>query len=177
MHYSTEKKRKKYRFLNPALSCILTSFMLGLGLTACQPAPSKTPLQSRPAPTHKAVTRASSPRMSPDGVQDIQWRMVRIKGQQAKFFNQVPFLRFNSSVNTVTGHTGCNPLFGRYDINAAQRILNMTTKAGHQSCDRALAQEADLADALERVSRFQLNNHQLYLQDGNGQVLIQAEKN
>jgi len=148
----TDKAFKKYTFLNLRLSVLTGSLMLLIGLAGCQ-------------------------QLSRDGVQDVNWRIVKIKSQPAKFFNQVPFIRLNSVSRTVTGHTGCNTVFGRYDINTTQKTLNLTAKAGHQSCDQALAQEADLADALERVSRFQLNNKQLYLQDRTGQILIQAEQN
>lgn len=151
--------------------------MLLIGLAGCQSSQPSTSLETRPVLKQKVVTQASSKQLSRDGVQDVNWRIVKIKSQPAKFFNQVPFIRLNSVSRTVTGHTGCNTVFGRYDINTTQKTLNLTAKAGHQSCDQALAQEADLADALERVSRFQLNNKQLYLQDRTGQILIQAEQN
>ena len=173
----TDKAFKKYTFLNLRLSVFTGSLMFLIGLAGCQSSQPSTSLESRTVSKQKVVTQASSKQLSRDGVQDVNWRIVKIKSQPAKFFNQVPFIRLNSVSRTVTGHTGCNTVFGRYDINTAQKTLNLTIKAGHQSCDQALAQEADLADALERISRFQLNNKQLYLQDRTGQILIQAEQN
>ena len=47
--------------------------------------------------------------------------------------------------------------------------------AGHYSCNKALAQEADLMDAIQRVTRFQFDGTNLYLLDAKGQRLIQAQ--
>ena len=53
----------------------------------------------------------------------------------------------------------------------------MQVNAGHSSCDGALAQEAELVDALQRIQRFQLVGNTLYLLDQSGQRLIQAQRN
>ncbi|MFM6959125.1 MAG: META domain-containing protein, partial [Acinetobacter sp.] len=45
----------------------------------------------------------------------------------------------------------------------------------HTSCDKALAQEADLMDAMQRIERFQIEGTNLYLLDAKGQRLIQAQ--
>ena len=47
--------------------------------------------------------------------------------------------------------------------------------AGHDSCPKALAQEADLMDLIQRVERFQFDGANLYLLDAKGQRLIQAQ--
>ena len=47
--------------------------------------------------------------------------------------------------------------------------------AGHDSCPKALAQEADLMDLIQRVERFQFDGTNLYLLDAKGQRLIQAQ--
>ena len=48
--------------------------------------------------------------------------------------------------------------------------------AGHNSCDNALAQEADLMDSMQRVKKFQFDGTNLYLLDEKGQRLIQAQR-
>ncbi len=115
-------------------------------------------------------------RVSADGIQDIDWQITQISGHKAKFFNQWPILSLNSAVKTVSGHTGCNAVFGRYTFNFSQQKLDMQVNAGHSSCDGALAQEAELVDALQRIQRFQLVGNTLYLLDQSGQRLIQAQK-
>lgn len=114
--------------------------------------------------------------MSADGIQDIDWQITQISGHKAKFFTQWPTLSLNSAIKTVSGHTGCNAVFGRYTFDFSQQKLDMQVNAGHLSCDGALAQEAELVDALQRIQRFQLVGNTLYLLDQSGQRLIQAQK-
>ncbi len=122
---------------------------------------------------HSAVPTAQ---VSSDGVQDVSWQITQIQQQRAKFFNHIPNIRLNSSLNTVTGHTGCNPIFGRYHYNFAQSTLNFDVKAGHQSCDGALVQEANLMDLLQRVTSFKVQGSELLLLDQNSQILIKAQR-
>ena len=49
-------------------------------------------------------------------------------------------------------------------------------RAGHYSCNKSLAQEAELMDAIQRVERFQYDGTNLYLLDARGQRLIQAQR-
>ena len=82
----------------------------------------------------------------------------------------------NSAVQTVQGNTGCNMIYGRYTYNFALQQLDLDVRAGHQSCDGALAQEAELMDVLQRVKRFKLQGNQILLLDQSGQILVQAQK-
>lgn len=146
-------------------------------VAACSSQPTSKPsLTPLPAGTKTVVLTQQKAKVSPDGVQDIAWKITQINQQRANFYQQVPSLTLNSAVKTVSGHTGCNSIFGRYEMNSAQKTVDLTVQAGHQSCDGALAQEADLVDALQRIERFQLNGDQLILQDKKGQTLIQAQK-
>lgn len=150
-------------------------FSAAVMLTACQSQP-------QPAQKHslqpKRVTQppAMQVRKSTDGVQDVDWQITTIQGKRALFFNQYPGFQLNSVSKMVSGHTGCNNIYGRYKYDFSQRKLDFDVMAQHQSCNRALAQEADLMDAIQRVERFQLDGANLYLLDAKGQRLIQAQR-
>lgn len=131
---------------------------------------------TRSVPHHSKRAAVATAQVSSDGVQDVLWQITQIQQQRAKFFNQLPSIRLNSSLNTVTGHTGCNPIFGRYGYNFAQSTLNFDVKAGHQSCDGALVQEANLMDLLQRVTSFKIHGNELLLLDQNSQILIKAQR-
>jgi len=126
----------------------------------------------------KRVTQLPSMqvRKSTDGVQDVDWQITMIQNKRALFFNQYPSFTLNSVSKLVSGHTGCNNLYGRYTYDFAQRKLDFEVMAGHYSCNKALAQEADLMDAIQRVKRFQFDGTNLYLLDAKGQRLIQAQR-
>ncbi|PKF36101.1 META domain-containing protein [Acinetobacter proteolyticus] len=148
---------------------------VGILLAACQSQP--TPSQKNTLQP-KRVTQppAMQVRKSTDGVQDVEWQITSIQGKRALFFNQYPSFSLNSVSKMVAGHTGCNQIYGRYKYDFAQGKLDFDVMAQHQSCDKALAQEADLMDAIQRVERFQLEGTNLYLLDAKGQRLIQAQR-
>ncbi len=143
-------------------------------LAACQSQPSKVQKNTLQP---KRVTQLPSMqvRKSTDGVQDVDWQITMIQNKRALFFNQYPSFSLNSVSKLVSGHTGCNNLYGRYTYDFAQRKLDFDVMAGHYSCNKALAQEADLMDAIQRVTRFQFDGTNLYLLDAKGQRLIQAQ--
>lgn len=144
-------------------------------LAACQSQPSKVQKNTLQP---KRVTQLPSMqvRKSTDGVQDVDWQITMIQNKRALFFNQYPSFSLNSVSKLVSGHTGCNNLYGRYTYDFAQRKLDFDVMAGHYSCNKALAQEADLMDAIQRVTRFQFVGTNLYLLDAQGQRLIQAQR-
>lgn len=144
-------------------------------LAACQSQPSKVQKNTLQP---KRVTQLPSMqvRKSTDGVQDVDWQITMIQNKRALFFNQYPSFTLNSVSKLVSGHTGCNNLYGRYTYDFAQRKLDFDVMAGHYSCNKALAQEADLMDAIQRVTRFQFDGTNLYLLDAKGQKLIQAQR-
>ena len=143
-------------------------------LVACQSQPQtvqKTTLQ----PKRMVQPPAIQVRKSSDGVQDIEWQIMTVQNRRALFFNQYPSFLLNSVTKTVSGHTGCNAIYGRYTYDFAQQKLDFHVMAGHDSCPKALAQEADLMDLIQRVERFQFDGANLYLLDAKGQRLIQAQ--
>lgn len=160
-----------------SLKCVLVT--ISLVLAACQSTPQQNIQKGQKAqvkPVHRVQPSVVKKRVSPDGIQDIDWQITQINGHKAKFFNQWPVLSLNSAVKTVSGHTGCNGVFGRYTFDFSQQKLDMQVNAGHSSCDGALAQEAELIDSLQRIQKFQLVGNTLYLLDQSGQRLIQAQK-
>ncbi|VXA57557.1 META domain-containing protein [Acinetobacter proteolyticus] len=147
----------------------------GILLAACQSQPTPSPKNTL-QPKRVTQPPAMQVRKSTDGVQDVEWQITSIQGKRALFFNQYPSFSLNSVSKMVAGHTGCNQIYGRYKYDFAQGKLDFDVMAQHQSCDKALAQEADLMDAIQRVERFQLEGTNLYLLDAKGQRLIQAQR-
>ncbi|MFI7817418.1 META domain-containing protein, partial [Acinetobacter baumannii] len=88
------------------LKCLFIA--ISLVLAACQSTPQPNNHKGQVKPTHRVQTPVVKKKVSPDGVQDIDWQITQINGHKAKFFNQWPTLSLNSTVKTVTGHTGCN---------------------------------------------------------------------
>lgn len=150
-------------------------FPILVALTACQSQP--TTVQKKTLqPKRMNQVPAMQIRKSTDGVQDVDWQITMIQNKRALFFNQYPSFTLHSVATSVSGHTGCNNIYGRYKYDFTQRKLDLDVMAGHFSCNKALAQEADLMDSLQRVERFQFDGTNLYLLDAKGQRLIQAQR-
>ncbi len=130
------------------LSCALL-------LTACQSQPTQITKNSL-HPKRVSELPPMQVRKSNDGIQEVNWQITMIQ-------------------NTISGHTGCNNIYGSYQYDLSQRKMSFDVRAQHLSCDKALAQEADLMDAMQRIERFQIEGTNLYLLDAKGQRLIQAQ--
>lgn len=145
-----------------------------LVISACQSQPQTTQSKTlQPKRVNQLPTLQV--RKSTDGVQDVTWQITHIHNKRALFFNQYPSFMLNSVTKTISGHTGCNNIYGSYQYDLSQRKMSFDVRAQHLSCDKALAQEADLMDAMQRIERFQIEGTNLYLLDAKGQRLIQAE--
>ncbi len=160
---------------NNIQKCGWSVIALGVLLLAgCQHAgPAQLPAQARGSQTNEQSWQMHQVQ---DGIQNIRWELTEIQGEKAKFFHAQPYLELNSGINRIQGNTGCNSLNGSYEINTAQHSLSINVRAGYDSCDAALAQEAMLADALQQVARFQLSGDKLALLDRSGQMLLQARR-
>ena len=131
--------------------------------------------QSTSKPQPQSLERPLQLQKSPDGLSNLDWKIVTIAGQKARFFQQQPYLRFNAATGRIQGNTGCNSLFGQYQRQAPDR-LTLTANATHDSCDHALAQEADLMQSLMAVQRYHLHANNLNLLDAQGNILIVLQR-
>ena len=164
------------------LSTVILSVSVLL-LTACQSTPQKTQYQTKNTAqkttglTRLEISKRTVPIIkSKDGVQDIPWTITQVKYKKALYFNQMPNILLQSNSQRLIGSTGCNALFGQYQINVPNRTLSIDASAGYENCNNALAQEADLMDALKRVEKFEITAQGIRFYDANRQIVIQAEQ-
>ena len=151
------------------------SVLCGLvgALMACQNTSSTAPVKGY---SNSSQERPLKLIKSSDGLQDITWQITHIETQPTQRYRHVPYLKLNAAQQRLEGHTGCNLMHGTYRLNTTQNSLTIEAKAGHYSCEQALAQEAELAHALAQVVRYQLQGAQLILLDQRGRSLIVAKK-
>lgn len=141
-----------------------------LFLTACQ---------SNSAPKSNKVTSNERPLnviRSHDGVQNLRWKILEIEGQKAQFIQQYPYIEMNATQQRVNGNTGCNPLFGKYQLNTQTMKIDLDVKAGHRSCHGALAQEAELMTALNEIQAYKLVGNRIQFYNSRGQMIMVGQK-
>ena len=151
-------------------------FMVVATLAACQSQAPQRVSNATLQPKRGSQLPLMQVRKSMDGVQDIEWKIISVQNKKMIFFNQYPSLLLNSASKTISGNTGCNVIYGRYQYEFAQQKIDFDAMAGHESCQKSLAQEADLMDAIQRIQRFQFDGTNLYLIDERGQRLIHAQR-
>ncbi|ENV81729.1 hypothetical protein F941_02872 [Acinetobacter bouvetii DSM 14964 = CIP 107468] len=149
-------------------------FMCAVLLSACQNSGQKTVSVAKGNP--QSAAHPLPLMRSMDGVQDVHWELTQIQGEKAQFFYSAPYLLFNTQLKQVQGNTGCNALSGSYEMNVPMQTLNIQARAGHMSCEHALAQEAVLMDILGQAVNFQVSGNRLTLRNESGQVLLQGKK-
>lgn len=108
------------------------------------------------------------------GISNTYWDISSINGAIARNYSSRPYLYFSSMSNQLSGSTGCNTIYGKY--NDVNKQLKLDALAGHNNCGGALAQEAELMDVLARVAGYQLNQNSLHLFDANKKVVVIANK-
>lgn len=173
----------KFSIKHTPVFSTMTLLMTAFLLTACQSAPQQSKSKSQATKTtNTGLTRLEISRRavpiikSKDGVQDIPWTITQVKYKKALYFNQMPKILLQSNSQRLVGSTGCNGLFGTYQINVPNRTLSIDASAEYETCNNALAQEADLMDALKRVEKFEITAQGIRFYDANRQIVIQAEQ-
>ncbi|UIJ76289.1 MULTISPECIES: META domain-containing protein [unclassified Acinetobacter] len=158
--------------------CIWGSFLIScLGLMACQSSPTQTVTTKSQGKSYgSSVEQPLKVIRVNDGIQDIPWTIVKIAGQKAKFFHHQPYLQFNSQFRQIQGNTGCNTISGTYVIDTLKHSVDLNARAGYFSCDSALAQEAELSDALQAATQFQIKGKQMTMQNSLGKTVLVLER-
>ena len=158
--------------------CIWGSFLIScLGLMACQSSPTqKVTTKSQGKSYGNSVEQPLKVIRMNDGIQDIPWTIVQIAGQKAKFFHHQPYLQFSSQFRQIQGNTGCNNISGTYVIDTLKHSIDLNARAGYFSCDSALAQEAELSDALQAATQFQIKGKHMTMQNSRGQNVLVLER-
>ena len=178
-------KKQQNRQNNPQLlvkNCICGGFLIScLGLMACQSSPTqkvttKSQGKSQEKSHGSSVEQPLKVIRVNDGIQDIPWTIVKIAGQKAKFFHHQPYLQFNSQFRQIQGNTGCNTISGTYVIDTLKHSIDLNARAGYFSCDSALAQEAELSDALQAATQFQIKGKHMTMQNSLGQTVLVLER-
>ncbi|WP_180089814.1 META domain-containing protein [Acinetobacter sp. YH12219] len=174
-------KKQQNRQNNPQFfvkHCICGGFLIScLGLMACQSSPTQKVTTKSQGKSHgSSVEQPLKVIRVNDGIQDIPWTIVQIAGQKAKFFHHQPYLQFSSQFRQIQGNTGCNNISGTYVIDTLKHSIDLNARAGYFSCDSALAQEAELSDALQAATQFQIQAKQMTMQNSRGQTVLVLER-
>lgn len=110
---------------------------------------------------------------SPDG----KWYVVRLRYKVITPTENTPYLVFDMADGTVGGHTGCNMLFGNFNVNKFKKgvvkfsSLNTTCMGCPDN-----PYERDFLNALGQAKRVEINAKEMKLKDVTGQVIMVLKK-
>lgn len=150
----------------------------GMVLMGCQTTP-VTLQQGQKITAQTAVTPLEKPLLvkhivDKSGLADVMWEFVSLNSKAPQVFINKPYLYLKALTGTITGSTGCNLIDGQFNVSPLNNV-KLDAKAGHENCGEALAQEADIMDALSRARTYQIQDNMLYFYDQQGIILLTAK--
>jgi heat shock protein HslJ len=98
----------------------------------------------------------------------VRWNLVELNGGEIELDGETPFLQLDQESHGISGSTGCNRFFGKYEL-AARAIeftgIGMTKRACLDPVRQRI--ETSLAQGLSKVTRYQIKRDELQLFSGN----------
>lgn len=171
------KKLKYKRIKNATLGLLLAGLTLLVGCQSRDQARDSIRDQARDQSASRIVPLPAVHLPSVAEIQhpllETRWQIVQIKGRPAQQYSAAPYLQLTAQ-GRVLGSTGCNTLSGEYSLGLADD-LNLRSNATRQDCLGALAQEANLMDALDQVRHYDIQPQGLLLRDARRQVVLRAQ--
>jgi putative lipoprotein len=123
---------------------------------------------------------AASPAAKPSGpavLENTYWKLLELGGAAVTpgDSKREPYLIFRAAQHHVAGTSGCNRLFGSYEMGADQSLkLKMGGMTMMACTDQLMKQERNLLEALSAVTNYRLDADKLELRKGD-QVLARFE--
>lgn len=107
------------------------------------------------------------------------WRLVRVGAEsvpEESAMMDAPYIQFDAEEKRFFGSSGCNRYMGSFE--QSDMTLNFSTVAStKRAClDEIQKIEGELYQALERVTRFEIDQDQLHLYDDGEMVLVFQKK-
>lgn len=124
-------------------------------------------------PATPAGTKPSGPAM----LENTSWKLLDLGGAPvtAGDSKREPYLIFRAAQHHVAGTSGCNRLFGSYEMGADQSLkLKMGGMTMMACTDQLMKQEKNFLDALSAVTSYRLDGDKLELRKVD-QVLARFE--
>ena len=118
--------------------------------------------------TAKVATTATQT----ETILDAYWMLLSIEGESVQRPNdtQMAYIRFQENDNDVTGFTGCNKIFGKYEVAGSVNALRLSNlNSTKVACDN-LEQEARLMQLLAQVDTYSISGDLLTLYAGSRAV-------
>ncbi len=105
------------------------------------------------------------------------WVLVELNGQSIpQIDSRKIFIQLNPDTKKVTGHGGCNRLFGEYFLDG-RKIIFKEIGSTKMFCEDSMKTENDFLQAVNKINEFRITEHELLLIDGKNVLLkFQSEE-
>lgn len=127
----------------------------------------------------KAVTSATIVKEKPS-LSAPYWRLSEINGKNAadfgSGFGREAHLQFNESKNMVSGSSGCNRIFGPYDLDEPAGKIKFKQLGGTMMMCPSMELEKEFTQTIEKVVSYELSDGKLALKGESGEVLFRFER-
>ncbi|MCC9166249.1 META domain-containing protein [Pontibacter harenae] len=119
--------------------------------------------------TAKVATTANQS----ETILDAYWILLSLEGQSVQRPNntQTAYIRFQENDNDITGFTGCNRLYGKYELAGSVNAIRLTNlNAAEVACNNS-EQEAKMLRLLPQVTTYSITGDLLTLYAGGGRAV------
>lgn len=105
-------------------------------------------------------------------VEDIEWELVALDGEDLKSLNFKPSILLSSINDRMKGYAGCNNIIGSYKLGKLNRIKFVNSLSTMRACKENMGLEIKFLNLLERVTNFKRERQYLYFLDEDGQEIL-----
>ncbi len=108
----------------------------------------------------------------PSGIIDVPWTLVALNDEELEIEREErrPYFSLHAEQNRMDGFTGCNRMFGDFEIDGTQ-ISFGPIGATRMACMETGDLEQDFLKAMEAARSFFLENAELELYDARGRCV------
>jgi heat shock protein HslJ len=101
------------------------------------------------------------------------WALKILRGTPVKglAFREHPYIELHLEEGKVNGHTGCNRLFGDFNLDA-KKLKFGTIATTRMMCEEIAKFEADMLAALAEVSSYKFEGNDLHLLAGEQVIMV-----
>lgn len=116
------------------------------------------------------TARPAQPAAGDETLVDAYWMLLSLGGQspQAPNNTRAAYIRLQETENDLKGNTGCNTIFGKYELNG--KALHFSSVGSTRMMCQDMEQETKFLQMLERVDSYEIADRILTLYAGSEAV-------
>lgn len=111
---------------------------------------------------------------------NVYWRLSEINSKPASEFGvqlgREAYLLFDGARKTVGGNSGCNRIFGGYELEGGPDQISFKQMGGTRMMCPSMELETEFTNTIEQIRAYEVSDRRLFLKDENGKIVLGFER-